>query len=60
MEKYKNNKVELANLLNRLLLKSSTDFEKLSKKAKEVIQEPKWYGSFFTSPIILSITFLIF
>nr|WP_279287893.1 hypothetical protein [[Eubacterium] tenue] len=41
MEKYKNNKVELANLLNRLLLKSSTDFEKLSKKAKEVIQEPK-------------------
>ncbi|GAA0861772.1 hypothetical protein [Paraclostridium tenue] len=41
MEKYKKNKVELANLLNQLLLKSSTDFEKLNKKVKEVIQEPK-------------------
>lgn len=41
MEKYKNNKVELANLLNQLLLKSSTDFEKLNEKVKEVIQEPK-------------------
>ncbi|CEN80966.1 Uncharacterised protein [[Clostridium] sordellii] len=41
MEKYKENKVELANQLNKLFLKSKKDFKKLDKKVKEVIQEPK-------------------
>ena len=41
MEKYRENKTELANLLNNLLLKSSKDFEQLNKKTKEAIQEPK-------------------
>lgn len=41
MEKYKKNKVELANLLNNLRLNSPGDFEQLNKKTKEVIQEPK-------------------
>lgn len=41
MENYKKNKIELANLLNNLLLKSPRDFEQLNKKIKEVIQEPK-------------------
>ncbi|WP_278681490.1 hypothetical protein [Paraclostridium bifermentans] len=41
MEKYKKNKVELANLLNNLRLNSPKDFEILNKKTKEVIQEPK-------------------
>lgn len=41
MEKYRENKTELANLLNNLLLRSPEYFEQLNKKTKEVIQEPK-------------------
>lgn len=41
MEKYKENKTELANLLNNLLSKSPKGFEQLNKKTKEVIQEPR-------------------
>lgn len=33
-------KMEVAILLNKLFMKSKSDFEKFEKKLKEVIQEP--------------------